>query len=336
MLEVVTSANVACGFHAGDPSTLRAVCAAAVANGVAIGAQVAYPDLVGFGRRALDIDPVDLRDVVLYQLGALDAFAQVAGGEVAYVKPHGALYHATVHDPGQAEAVVAAAAEYDPSLVVLGAPGSACCVPPRRPASNRSSRRSPTVPTCATGGWCRARSRTRSSSIAAEVADAGGAPGDGARRDVRRRHSDRRRRAFAVRARRHARSGRAGQRRARRAGSRRRRRPSRSRVSSPVVDPRRCCPYGPSRSSSPISTTPMACSRALRRAAAAWTVVDEVVPAAAHRARAAAPGAVREQVAHVARARGDPGDEPTAAGWAVEIPCDYDGDDLDAVAEPPG
>ena len=124
MLEVVTSANVACGFHAGDPSTLRAVCTAAVANGVSVGAQVGYPDLVGFGRRAIDIDPLELRDVVLYQLGALDAFAQVAGTEVAYVKPHGALYHATVRDAAQAEAVVAAAAEYDASLAVLGAPDS--------------------------------------------------------------------------------------------------------------------------------------------------------------------------------------------------------------------
>lgn len=124
MLEVITSSNVACGFHAGDPSTMRAVCAAAVANGVSIGAQVAYPDLVGFGRRAMDIDPLDLRDAVLYQLGALDAFAQVAGAEVAYLKPHGALYHATVGDASQADAVVAAAAEYDLSLAILGAPGS--------------------------------------------------------------------------------------------------------------------------------------------------------------------------------------------------------------------
>ncbi len=125
MLEVVTSANVACGFHAGDPSTLRAACTAAVRNRVSIGAQVAYPDLLGFGRRYLDIDPLDLRDAVLYQLGALDAFAQVAGAEVAYVKPHGALYHATIDGTAQADAVVAAAAEYDPSLSVLGAPGSA-------------------------------------------------------------------------------------------------------------------------------------------------------------------------------------------------------------------
>lgn len=124
MLGIVTSANVACGFHAGDPGTLRTVCRSAVAQRVAIGAQVAYPDIAGFGRRYMDIDPGDLRDAVLYQLGALDAFAQVGGAEIAYVKPHGALYHAVTDDPAQARAVVAAASEYDPSLAILGAPGS--------------------------------------------------------------------------------------------------------------------------------------------------------------------------------------------------------------------
>ncbi len=124
MLDLVTSANVACGFHAGDPSTLRRVCQAAHDRGVKIGAQVSYPDLVGFGRRFIDIDPAELRDAVLYQLGALDGFAQVAGTGVVYVKPHGALYHACISHPEQAEAVVAAAHEYDPSLAVLGAPGS--------------------------------------------------------------------------------------------------------------------------------------------------------------------------------------------------------------------
>jgi 5-oxoprolinase (ATP-hydrolysing) subunit A len=124
MLDLVTSANVACGFHAGDPSTLRRVCRAAADRNVAIGAQVSYPDLAGFGRRFIDIDPVELRDAVLYQLGALDAFAQVAGVGVAYIKPHGALYHACVTNHAQAEAVVLAAHEYDPSLAVLGMPGS--------------------------------------------------------------------------------------------------------------------------------------------------------------------------------------------------------------------
>lgn len=124
MLAVVTSANVACGFHAGDPSTLRATCVAAVSGGVRIGAQVAYPDLVGFGRRHLSMDAHELRDAVLYQLGALDAFAQVAGTGVAYVKPHGALYHVAARERAVADAVVAAAHEYDPSMAVLGLPGS--------------------------------------------------------------------------------------------------------------------------------------------------------------------------------------------------------------------
>lgn len=124
LLDVVTSANVACGFHAGDPSTLRRVCQAAADRGVAIGAQVSYPDLLGFGRRFIDIERDELRDAVLYQLGALDAFAQVAGTGVAYVKPHGALYHACLTHPHQAEAVALAAHEYDPSLAVLGPPGS--------------------------------------------------------------------------------------------------------------------------------------------------------------------------------------------------------------------
>lgn len=125
MLDVVTSANVACGFHAGDPSTLRRICQAAADRGVRIGAQVGYPDLAGFGRRFIDIDPTELRDAVLYQLGGLDGFAQVAGTGVAYVKPHGALYHACITHPEQAEAVANAAHEYDPSLAVLGPPGSA-------------------------------------------------------------------------------------------------------------------------------------------------------------------------------------------------------------------
>jgi 5-oxoprolinase (ATP-hydrolysing) subunit A len=124
MLDVITSANIACGFHAGDPSTMRRVCQAAADRHVRIGAQVSYPDLVGFGRRFIDIDPGELRDAVLYQLGALDGFAQVAGTGVAYVKPHGALYHACITHPEQAEAVANAAHEYDPSLAVLGAPGS--------------------------------------------------------------------------------------------------------------------------------------------------------------------------------------------------------------------
>jgi 5-oxoprolinase (ATP-hydrolysing) subunit A len=125
LLNVVTSANVACGFHAGDPSIMRRVCASAVARGVRIGAQVGYRDLAGFGRRAIEYDPADLAADVLYQIGALDGFARAAGDRVRYVKPHGALYHRIVHDEAQAGAVVDAVVAYDGRLPVLGLPGSA-------------------------------------------------------------------------------------------------------------------------------------------------------------------------------------------------------------------
>lgn len=125
LLEVVTSANVACGFHAGDASTMRSVCEAAVRKGIAIGAQVGYRDLPGFGRRFIDIEPEALTQDVIYQIGALDAFARVAGSRVRYVKPHGALYNAIVHHEEQAAAVVRAVRDYDPGLPVLGLPGSA-------------------------------------------------------------------------------------------------------------------------------------------------------------------------------------------------------------------
>ena len=125
MLEVVTSANVACGFHAGDSSVLRRSCEQAAAKGVSVGAQVGYRDLAGFGRRFIDVPPADLTDDVIYQIGALQGMARVAGTRVRYVKPHGALYNAIVHHEEQAAAVVAAVVAYDPSLPVLGLPGSA-------------------------------------------------------------------------------------------------------------------------------------------------------------------------------------------------------------------
>src|SRR5262245_64445191 len=87
LLDVVTSANVACGFHAGDPFTIRATCAAAVARGVAVGAQVSYRDLPGFGRREMDVPPEELRAEILYQLAAVDGIARAVGGRVSYVKP---------------------------------------------------------------------------------------------------------------------------------------------------------------------------------------------------------------------------------------------------------
>ncbi|GDY30619.1 LamB/YcsF family protein [Gandjariella thermophila] len=123
LLDVVTSANVACGFHAGDPHTMRRACTAAHARGVAIGAQVSYRDLAGFGRRFIDVDPAELADEVLYQIGALEAFARAAGGRVSYVKPHGALYNAVVHHEAQARAVVDGVRAFG-DLPVLGLPGS--------------------------------------------------------------------------------------------------------------------------------------------------------------------------------------------------------------------
>jgi 5-oxoprolinase (ATP-hydrolysing) subunit A len=122
LLEVVTSANVACGFHAGDAATMRRVCARAAERGVRIGAQVSYRDLAGFGRRFLDVDRATLAAEVLYQIGALRAMAQAAGADVEYVKPHGALYNTVVHHEEQAAAVVEAARAAG-DLPVMGLPG---------------------------------------------------------------------------------------------------------------------------------------------------------------------------------------------------------------------
>ncbi|MEV4056714.1 5-oxoprolinase subunit PxpA [Amycolatopsis sp. NPDC049688] len=124
MLDIVTSANIACGFHAGDPSVMRRVCELAAGRGVAIGAHVGYRDLAGFGRRALDIAPDDLADEVLYQIGALDAFARAAGSRVTYVKPHGALYNTAAVDAEQAAAIVDGLRRYDPELALLCLPNS--------------------------------------------------------------------------------------------------------------------------------------------------------------------------------------------------------------------
>lgn len=125
LLAVVTSANVACGFHASDASIMRRVCERAVESGVSIGAQVGYRDLPGFGRRFIDIEPEALTQDVIYQVGALDAFARVAGARVQYLKPHGALYNAIVEHEEQAAAVVRAVVDYDRTLPVMGLPGSA-------------------------------------------------------------------------------------------------------------------------------------------------------------------------------------------------------------------
>ncbi|WP_411077753.1 LamB/YcsF family protein [Streptomyces sp. cmx-10-25] len=124
LLSVVTSANVACGFHAGDAATMRRVCELAAARGVRIGAQVSYRDLAGFGRRSMDVPAAELAAEVAYQIGALEVFARAAGSRVAYVKPHGALYNRVVRDGEQAAAVVEGVLLADRTLPVLGLPGS--------------------------------------------------------------------------------------------------------------------------------------------------------------------------------------------------------------------
>ncbi|OMC27881.1 hypothetical protein A5740_20075 [Mycobacterium sp. GA-1841] len=124
MLRLVTSANVACGFHAGDPALLLRTCRAASELGVRVGAQVSYRDLAGFGRRFIDVNHEDLTAEVIYQIGALQALAHAAGTTVRYVKPHGALYNTIVSHRAQAAAVAAAVAAVDAGLPVLGLSGS--------------------------------------------------------------------------------------------------------------------------------------------------------------------------------------------------------------------
>lgn len=125
MLDIVTSANVACGFHAGDPASLMRVCRSAAERGVRIGAQVSYRDLAGFGRRFIDVAAEDLVADVVYQIGALQAVAHASGTSVSYVKPHGALYNTIVTHREQAAAVAEAVRLVDAGLPVVGMTGSA-------------------------------------------------------------------------------------------------------------------------------------------------------------------------------------------------------------------
>lgn len=124
MLDVVTSANVACGFHAGDPAGILRTLKAAAARNVTIGAHVAYPDKVGFGRRNMDLASDELTADVIYQIGALQGLAKAAGTSVRYVKPHGALYNTIAHDRRQALAVIAAIRAIDPTLTLVALAGS--------------------------------------------------------------------------------------------------------------------------------------------------------------------------------------------------------------------
>ncbi|MFP5416360.1 MAG: LamB/YcsF family protein [Actinomycetes bacterium] len=123
MLDIVTSANIACGFHAGDPLIMHATVELAVEKGVRVGAHISYRDLEGFGRRAVEIAPDELRAHVLYQLGAIAGMCKAVGTTLAYVKPHGALYNTIVHHEEQARAVVHAIGSFDPSLPLMGLPG---------------------------------------------------------------------------------------------------------------------------------------------------------------------------------------------------------------------
>lgn len=124
MLAIVSSANVACGFHAGDPLTILATLREAAARDVAVGAHVSYPDRVGFGRRPMDVAPAELTADVIYQIGALQGLAAAAGTRVSYVKPHGALYNTIAADARQADAVIAGIRAVDPSLILMGLAGA--------------------------------------------------------------------------------------------------------------------------------------------------------------------------------------------------------------------
>lgn len=124
MLDIVTSANVACGFHAGDPAGILRTVKAAAAKNVTIGAHVSYPDKVGFGRRNMDVASDELTADVIYQIGSLQGLAKAAGTSVRYVKPHGALYNTIAHDRRQAMAVIEAIRAVDPTLVLVALAGS--------------------------------------------------------------------------------------------------------------------------------------------------------------------------------------------------------------------
>lgn len=124
MMQIVTSANVACGFHAGDPAGLLTTLRAAAKAGVSVGAHVGYRDLAGFGRRAMDPSSAELQGDVIYQIGALQALARAAGTRVRYVKPHGALYNTMAQDVRQAADVIAAIRAVDPALPLVALAGA--------------------------------------------------------------------------------------------------------------------------------------------------------------------------------------------------------------------
>ncbi len=163
MLGLVSSANVACGFHAGDPAgILRTLKSAAAALGVAVGAHVSYPDRGGFGRRNMDVASEDLRADVIYQIGALKGLAAVAGTRVTYVKPHGALYNTIASDPRQGRDVVEAILQADPSLVLMClANAPLVALAERGGLKTVCPKPSPTGPIRPRERWCRGARRAR-------------------------------------------------------------------------------------------------------------------------------------------------------------------------------
>jgi UPF0271 protein len=132
LLEIVSSANVACGFHAGDPRVMDRTVGECVRRGVSIGAHPSFPDLVGFGRRAMDLTADEVRTDVLYQLGALSAFAAAHGTSVTHLCPHGRLGNLVITRDDYADAVVEAVAQFDPSIVVLTQAGAVVDAAARR------------------------------------------------------------------------------------------------------------------------------------------------------------------------------------------------------------
>jgi 5-oxoprolinase (ATP-hydrolysing) subunit A len=124
LLDHVTSANIACGYHAGDPGTIHRTVELALRKGVAVGAHPSLPDLQGFGRRRMSVSAEEVCDMVLYQIGALAGFAKACGGKLAHVKPHGALYNMAAKDAMLAQAIARAVKDFDPRLVLFGLAGS--------------------------------------------------------------------------------------------------------------------------------------------------------------------------------------------------------------------
>jgi len=124
VLQYVSSANVACGFHAGDPTIMRRTVAGALDRGVAVGAHPAFQDLHGFGRRAMQVAPEEAYALVLYQVGALSGFCRALGGQLSHVKPHGALYNMAAKDALLADAIARAVRDFDPRLILFGLAGS--------------------------------------------------------------------------------------------------------------------------------------------------------------------------------------------------------------------